>query len=130
MSNIKVEDKSRSKKIEVRLLDKTSYEFTGDKAEINSDESKKVLTNLNEARIMKPVIKAKRKDDKMAYDRKQKNSNKELAISIGWLVFAFQQGFVGYMLVHSHDAFVVVNGIVSLGLACVIVGAHFIRAHR
>lgn len=130
MPNIKVEDKSRAKKIEVRFTEHTSYQFTGEDEEVNSEESKKVLTNLNDGRTIERVNKAKRKDDKMAYGKKQKNSNRELAMSIGWLVFAFQQAFVGYMLVHSDNLFVVVNGVASLGIACVIVAAHFIRAHR
>lgn len=95
---------------------------------------KKVLTNLNVFAKLKPISKANRKGDKMATDNKQPKteSNRSGAIkSLAWLLLAGQQAFAGYvLLVNFSNYFVIATAGISLGLAGVIVVAHFIKAHK
>lgn len=102
---------------------------------INTSKPKKVLTNLKHFVTLRTVNKAKsRKGDKMAKDNKQtpqKSSKGGMLKSIAWLVFAAQQGFVGYVLLANFSNYFVIAGAsVSLGIAGVIVVAHFVSAHK
>jgi len=98
---------------------------------IDRGKSIKVLTKTKPWPILVPVKQAKRKDDKMATDKKPKTNISHALKSVAWLVFAAQQAYAGYLvLAHFHGYIAVATGLVSLGIAIAVVIAHFVRAHR
>lgn len=100
-----------------------------------SSKPNKVLTNLKAFVTLHSVNKAKRKGDKIMATDKQKTIKKTSKfgsmLSIAWLVFAAQQGFVGYVLLTNFsNYFVVAAGLLSLGIAGIVIVVHFAQAHR
>lgn len=93
---------------------------------------KKVLTNLKQFARLNSISKAKTKGDKMATDKKQKQSNRNsLLVSGLWLGLAAQQALVGFtLLANSSNILVIVAALISLGITAVIIGAHFFVAHK
>lgn len=95
----------------------------------------KVLTNLKRFAKILSVNNLKRKGDKMATDNKQPNKKDSKGVStvksVAWLLLAVQQGFVGYVLLANFsNYFVVAAALLSLGIAGVVVVAHFVKAHK
>lgn len=97
-----------------------------------SKKSKKVLTNTKRFDILGSVNKLiHRKDDKMATDKTKMVKSKSMGISIAWLGFAVQQGFVGYILLTNFsNYFVIASACISLGIAGTVVATHFVKAHK
>jgi len=93
------------------------------------------LTNLKRFAKILSVNNLKRKGDKMATDNKQPNKKDSKGVStvksVAWLLLAVQQGFVGYVLLANFsNYFVVAAALLSLGIAGVVVVAHFVKAHK
>lgn len=97
----------------------------------NSKNPRKSLTIPKMGSIIKGVNKLKRKDDKMASDKTKKSNKANGLKSLAWLAFAAQQAFIGYVLLSNFDNYAVVAcALLSLGLAGVVVIAHFFNAHK
>jgi len=91
----------------------------------------KSLTFKKKGSIIGRVNKLKRKDDKIATDKTKKSNKSNALKSVAWLVFAAQQAFIGYVLLTNFNNYVVVaTALLSLGIAGVIVIAHFFKAHK
>lgn len=63
--------------------------------------------------------------------KKKKHAALEVLESIMWFAFAGHQGFMGWVLLTNFDDyFVLGSGLLAVLLALVVVGVHFIAAHR
>ena len=92
---------------------------------------RKSLTMKKKGSIIERVKKAKRKDDKMAVDKNKKANKVNGLKSLAWLTFAAQQAFIGYVLLSNFNNYVVVAcALASLGMAGLVVIAHFFKAHK
>jgi hypothetical protein len=97
----------------------------------NPSNTIKYLTLWKKRSIIKGVKKLIVKDNKMTKDKNKKSNKKNAGKSVVWLVFAAQQAFSGYVLLSNFDSYAVIAcALVSLGIAGVIVVAHFINAHK
>lgn len=62
---------------------------------------------------------------------KTQNTKLDVIKSLAWLIEATFRGFVGwYLLDHSHQYVVIAAAIYSLLGAAIIVGTHFVKAHK
>lgn len=111
-------------------LDKFNLEFEDMNQPSNPLKSKKVLTNIKESNIIEDVKKLKRKDNKMANDKNQKNVRNVLT-SIAWLVEAGIRAFTGWVLLSNFDYLVTtIAAVYLLATAGLIVITHFVKAHK
>lgn len=97
---------------------------------INRGNKEKYLTIVKSSGILKRVKKLKRKDGKMALDKKQ-NNKENVAKSAAWLIEASFRAYVGYVLLTNFDQLVaIVAGVYALFTAIIIVVSHFMRAYK
>jgi hypothetical protein len=140
---IKVDRRDMAKKSEPFVVLESDPHFIkplkpkrkGRRINFNRGKSNKVLTNLKAFAILRGVNKAKRKGDKIMATDNKKTTNKKnkggMQQSVAWLVFAAQQGFVGYVLLANFSNYIVIAAAgISIGIAGVIVVTHFVRAHQ
>ncbi len=118
------------------LLDSDPANFGQDfgkrrRGKVSGRNLRKSLTIPKKGSIIKGVNKLKRKDDKMASDKTKKSNKVNGLKSLAWLVFAAQQAFIGYVLLSNFDNYAVIAcALASLGMAGVVVIAHFFKAHK
>lgn len=81
----------------------------------------KVLTSKNKRATLVDVKAInKRKDDKMASNKTQKNSKGSVLKAVVWSAFAAHQGFVGWLVITNFDNyFAVVSAVASFTFAVV-----------
>lgn len=120
-----------AKRKEITSLEDYPLEFEDIPPKSNRGKTRKYLTKSKKASIIKPVNKAKRKDDKMAYDKNKQNSKGNVFKSIAWLAEAAFRTFVGWVLLSNFDHLVTTAAaFYALGTAGLIVVAHFVTAHK
>jgi hypothetical protein len=114
--------------------DNTEYELTPTDPQY---KPKKVLTNLNDRRIIRPVNNITRKDESMSNQETEKpkknkrNFKIEAIKSIAWLLESGFRGFVGWILLSNFDRLpTTIAAFYALGTAAIIVITHFIKAHK